>query len=71
MKVFIQLNDDCNGVYVQRQSTAFQVVELGGGNSSAHFTYRVMAKRKGYEKQRLEATEDPQKHLAELKAPKK
>jgi hypothetical protein len=30
-----------------------------------------MAKRKGYEKQRLEAAEDPQKHLAELKAPKK
>jgi hypothetical protein len=42
LKVFIQLNDDCNGVYVQRQATGFQVVELGRGNSSAHFTYRVV-----------------------------
>ena len=58
MKVFIQLNDDCNGVYVQRQTTGFEVVELGGGNSRAHFTYRVVAKRKGFEKARLEAATD-------------
>jgi hypothetical protein len=55
MKVFIQLNDDCNGVYVQRQATGFQVMELSNGNSSAHFSYRVVAKRKGFADTRLEA----------------
>ena len=64
MKVFIQLNDDCNGVYVQRQASGFQVAELRGGNSSAHFTYRVMAKRKGFEKERLEVAPDPPKQVA-------
>jgi hypothetical protein len=67
MKVFIQLNDDCNGVYVKRLTAGFQVIELYNGTSDAHFTYRVVAKRKGSEKARLEATEDPAKHLAKLK----
>jgi hypothetical protein len=31
LKVFIQLNDDCNGVYVQRQTSGFAVKELRGG----------------------------------------
>ena len=70
MRVFVQLNDDCNGVYVQRQATGFQVMELGGGNSSAHFTYRVMAKRKGFENARLEAAPDASKSAA-LTAPLK
>ena len=69
MKVFIQLNDDCNGVYVQRQATGFEVRELSGGNSSAHFTYRVMAKRKGFETARLEAAGDTPK-VAALPAPR-
>jgi hypothetical protein len=64
MKVFIQLNDDCNGVYVQRQATSFQVRELAGGKSKAHFTYRVVAKRKGYETARLEAAADPAAYAA-------
>ena len=71
MKVFIQLNDDCNGVYVQRQTTGFEVVELGSGNSRAHFTYRVMAKRKGFETTRLEAAAASPKQAAALKAPVK
>ncbi len=54
MKVFIQLNDDCNGVFVQRGNTSFTVIELLNGNSSARFSYRVVAKRKGYENSRLE-----------------
>jgi len=70
MKVFIQLNDDCHGVYVQRQATGFEVKELGGGSSSAHFTYRVMAKRKGFEQARLEAAPEPVK-VATLPAPQK
>jgi hypothetical protein len=54
LKVFIQLNDDCNGVYVQRQATAFEVKELRDGTSCAQFTYRAVAKRKGFETARLE-----------------
>lgn len=57
MKVFIQLNDDCNGVYVKRGVNGFDVIELQGGKSNASFTYRVVAKRKGYENLRLEKTE--------------
>jgi hypothetical protein len=70
MKVFIQLNDDCHGVYVQRQATGFQVRELGGGASGAHFTYRVVAKRKGYDQARLETAPDLSAHAA-LKTPEK
>lgn len=70
LKVFIQLNDDCNGVYVQRKATGFEVKELRGGTTSAHFTYRVMAKRKGFETARLETAPDTSK-LAALKAPEK
>ena len=53
MQVFVQLCDDCKGVYVQRGLTGFDVIELQNGTSNAHFTYRVMAKRKGYENARL------------------
>jgi hypothetical protein len=58
LKVFIQLNDDCNGVYVQRRATGFEVKELKGGTSRAQFTYRVVAKRKGFETARLESAGD-------------
>ena len=34
MKVFIQLNDDCNGVYVQRQATGFTVTELAAATAA-------------------------------------
>jgi hypothetical protein len=57
MKVFVQLNDDCEGVYVKRGNTGFDVHELNNGKSNAHFSYRVVAKRKGYEGKRLEVVE--------------
>jgi hypothetical protein len=58
MKVFIQVNDeDCNGTAVKRGTTDFDVVELGGGTSDASFSYRVVAKRKGYEEARLRETD--------------
>jgi hypothetical protein len=41
-----------------RQATGFEVKELRGGKSSAHFTYRVVAKRKGFENARFEAAND-------------
>jgi hypothetical protein len=54
MKVFIQLNDpDCNGTAVIRGTQGFDVVELMNGKGSASFTYRVVAKRRGYESVRL------------------
>jgi hypothetical protein len=70
LKVFIQLNDDCNGVYVQRRATGFEVKESKGGTSSAQFTYRVVAKRKGFETARLESAGDTPK-VADLKTPQK
>jgi hypothetical protein len=58
MKVFLQLEDDCKGVFVSNKtSTGFDVVELQGGKSSAKFSYRVVCKRKYYEDERL-ATEE-------------
>uniref|UniRef100_A0A7C6EBG2 Uncharacterized protein n=1 Tax=candidate division WOR-3 bacterium TaxID=2052148 RepID=A0A7C6EBG2_UNCW3 len=46
MRVFIQLNDDCNGVYVKVGDTYFDVYELQNGKSNAAFTYHVVANRK-------------------------
>ena len=58
MKVFVQLEGDCKGVYVTNKTvTGFDVVELQGGTSNAQFTYRVACKRKYYEDERL-ATEE-------------
>ena len=58
MKVFVQLNDEnCLGVAVKRGLSGFDVVELNNGASNAHFTYRVVAKRKGFEEKRLDKCE--------------
>jgi hypothetical protein len=58
MKVFVQLEGDCRGVYVtNKTATGFDVVELQSGTSNAHFSYRVVCKRKYYEDERL-ATEE-------------
>jgi hypothetical protein len=55
MHVFIQLHDaDCEGVAVERGTRSFDVVELREGRSNTTFSYRVVAKRKGFEKSRLE-----------------
>ncbi len=46
LRVMITLNDQCNGVFVaNRTKTGFDVVELNNGNSSAEFTYQVVANR--------------------------
>ncbi len=58
MKVFVELGGDCNGVYVAKGATGFDVVELQGGASSAPFDYRVVAKRADFEEQRLEVCEE-------------
>jgi hypothetical protein len=54
MKVFVQLEGDCNGVYVSKGATGFDVIELNNGDSNARFSYRVVAKRQGFEDNRLD-----------------
>ncbi len=54
MKVFVQLRDDCKGMYVKTETRGFDIIELQGGTSSAAFAYRVVAKRKGFEEKRLD-----------------
>jgi hypothetical protein len=54
MKVFVQLEGDCKGVYVTKGTTGFDVKELQAGTSNVAFSFRVVAKRKGFENLRLE-----------------
>jgi hypothetical protein len=52
--VFLTPKGDCKGLYVHQESpTSFEVRELGGGNSSVRFDYRITALRKNYEKVRF------------------
>jgi hypothetical protein len=53
LRVFVQLEDDCNGVYVKKDRTGFDVYELQNGRSNARFSYRVLGKWKGYENLRF------------------
>jgi len=64
-KVFVQLEGEAGGVYVRKDSTGFDVIELQHGKSDAPFSYRIVAKRKGYEEHRLcPVTISPLLHLA-------
>jgi hypothetical protein len=46
MKVFIQLEGECNGVYVtNKTATGFDVIELNQGRSNVSFTYQIVANR--------------------------
>ena len=46
LRVFVQVEGDCNGVYVTNKTgSGFEVVELTGGNSNAPFTWTVTANR--------------------------
>lgn len=46
LKVFIQLEGDCNGVYVfNKTATSFEVKELQNGNSNVSFSYQIVAFR--------------------------
>nr|QNO57913.1 hypothetical protein GHLLLOKB_00001 [Methanosarcinales archaeon ANME-1 ERB7] len=50
----MQLNGECNGVYVEKWTDGFDVIELDKGTNNVPFDYRVVAKRKGYENYRFE-----------------
>lgn len=46
LKVFIQLEGDCNGVYVtNKTASGFDVIELKGGTSNTSFSYQLIANR--------------------------
>jgi hypothetical protein len=52
--VFLTPNGDCKGLYVSRKTpTSFEVRELGGGQSSVSFDFRIVVRRKGYENVRM------------------
>ena len=53
--VFLTPTGDCKGLYIsQKSANSFEVRELAGGQSNVAFDYRIVAKRAGYETQRLE-----------------
>ena len=55
MKVFVQPKSfDCKGLALVPGSTGFDVGELLSGESDSPFTYRVVAKRRGFEEERLD-----------------
>jgi Collagen triple helix repeat (20 copies) len=46
VKVFIQLEGNCQGVYVENKSiNGFDVVELNNGNSNTKFTWQIVGNR--------------------------
>jgi hypothetical protein len=52
--VFLTPGDDCKGLYVtHKTASGFEVHELGGGAASIPFDYKIVAKRRGLETQRL------------------
>lgn len=69
VKIFIQLNDECNGVFVNnKDGKGFDVTELGNGTSNAGFSWMLTATRKNetrggvtsdYENFRFKRTNNP------------
>jgi hypothetical protein len=52
--VFLTPNGDSKGLYVVAKTAAgFEVRESGGGTATLSFDYRIVARRRGYESQRL------------------
>jgi hypothetical protein len=67
--VFLTPGGDCKGLYViNKTAQGFEVRESGGGTSSLEFDYRIVAHRRGLEKQRLaDVTEHFRTEQARLK----
>ena len=46
LKVFVQLEGDCKGVFISNKTKeGFDVIELGGGTSNAAFSWQIVANR--------------------------
>jgi hypothetical protein len=68
--VFVTAEGESNGLYVSaRTEAAFDVDEQGKGTSSLPFSYRVAAKRKDVEVDRLEVVELPREFAPEFMPP--
>jgi len=66
-RIFLTPNGDSKGLYVtNKTASSFEVRESGGGTASIGFDYRIVAKRRGFENQRL--TDVTEKFNAEMKA---
>ncbi len=53
--VFLTPNGDCDGLYVTNKTArGFEVRELHGGHSGIAFDYRIMVRRKGFERVRMQ-----------------
>jgi hypothetical protein len=53
-RIYLTPEGDCKGLYVTNKTpNSFEVRELQGGNSNITFSYRIVAKRKGFENIRL------------------
>jgi hypothetical protein len=57
MQVFLQEYGNTEGLVASRGQTGFDVIEKNNGKSNSTFGYRVVAKRKNYEKDRLEISQ--------------
>jgi hypothetical protein len=70
--VFLTPKGDCKGLYVASQSaSSFEVRELRHGKGTIAFDYRIVAKRKGYERARLAELKDGEDaHRPEMKLAK-
>src|SRR5574341_1400672 len=52
--VFLTPKGDCRGLYVTNETpSSFEVRELQNGKSDLSVSYRIVAKRKGYEEVRM------------------
>jgi len=45
-RVFLTPEGNCQGLYVRKRGTSFEVRELQGGTSNVAFSYRIVARRK-------------------------
>jgi hypothetical protein len=71
--VFLTPKADCKGLYIASQSaTSFEVRESQHGKSTVAFDYRIVARRKGYERARLaEVGEEEDRQVVDLRLPEK
>jgi hypothetical protein len=68
--VFLTPNGDSKGLYVAaKTATSFEVRESGGGTATLGFDYRIVAKRRGYEGQRMVDVTERLKAAATPSAP--
>jgi hypothetical protein len=62
--VFITPNGECEGLYVTNKGAqGFEVHELHRGHSNIAFDYRIMARRKGFERVRMQDVTDDFAHM--------